>query len=53
MKEHQKPFAEVGDLVEPKVSDATVKKVLADEGYHRRVARKIPYLTRQHKSDQR
>jgi len=26
MKEHQKPFAEVGDLVEPKVSDATVKR---------------------------
>ena len=53
MKEHWKPFAEIGNLVELKVSDATVRKVLADEGCHQRVARKVTYLMRQHKSDWR
>ena len=52
-KERRKPFAEIGNQVEPKVSDATVRRVLAEEGYHRRVARKVPYLTKQHKSDRR
>ena len=28
------------------ISTSTVRRVLADKGYHRRVAKKVPYLTR-------
>lgn len=31
------------------ISDATVRNVLKAKGYHRRVARKVPYLTKKHK----
>ena len=31
------------------VSTSTIRRVLAAEGYHRRVARKVPYLTKAHK----
>jgi hypothetical protein len=34
MKEHWKPFAEIGNQFEPKVSEATIRRVLAEEGYH-------------------
>jgi hypothetical protein len=33
-KECQKPFAEIGNQVEQKVSDATIRRVLAEEEYH-------------------
>ena len=33
-KERWKPFAEIGNQVELKVSDATIRRVLAEEGYH-------------------
>jgi len=47
----QKPFAEIRNQVELKVSDATVRNVLADEGYHWWVTYKVPYLKREHKKD--
>lgn len=52
-KERRKPFIEIGNQVEPRVSEATVRNVLGEEGYHRRVARKVPYLTKGHKRDRR
>jgi hypothetical protein len=46
------PFQEIANSLEPKISDATVRNVLSDEGYHQRVARKVPYLRMNHKRDQ-
>ena len=40
------PFGEVGNTVKPSISATTVREHLAREGYHRRVAKKVPYLTK-------
>jgi hypothetical protein len=48
-----KPFAEIRNQVELKISDTTVRNVLADEGYYQWVAHKVPYLKREHKKDWR
>jgi transposase len=44
-KSCRKPFQEIGNEVEPKVSETTVRRVLAEQGFHRWVACKVPYLT--------
>lgn len=45
----RKPFAQLGREVEPQLGATTVRVHLAEEGYHRRVARKVPYLNKVHK----
>jgi transposase len=44
----QKPFHEIGNEIVndsiPRISEGTIRNTLAEEGYHRRVARKVPYL---------
>jgi transposase len=42
--ERRKPFQEIANTMADPISTSTVRNVLADEGYHRRVARKVPYL---------
>lgn len=42
----RKPLEDIGNEMEPCVSRDTVRAVLADEGYHRRVAKKVPYLSK-------
>jgi transposase len=49
MKSRRKPFREIGNEVVPNLAETTVRRLLADEGFHRRVARKVPYLTKAHK----
>lgn len=44
-KNRRMPFDEVGNQIEPHLSATTVRDHLAQEGYHRRVARMVPYLT--------
>lgn len=44
-KNRRIPFKELGNLVTPAVSQSTVRRKLASQGYHRRVARKGPYLS--------
>ena len=39
----------LGSEVQPKLSTTTVRRILVHEGYHRRVARRAPYLTKAHK----
>jgi hypothetical protein len=39
----RKPFRDIGNETTPHVSDSTIQRVLADEGYHRHIARKVPY----------
>ncbi|PPQ91969.1 hypothetical protein CVT25_004444 [Psilocybe cyanescens] len=43
------PFAEIGNQLGLNVSDTTIRHVLSDAGYHRRVARKVPFLTKRHR----
>ena len=47
----RKPFHEIANAMLPKISESTVRNILAEEGYHRRAARKVPYLTKRHKVD--
>ena len=49
MKSHRKPFREIGNELVPNLAETTVRRVLSDQGFHRRVARKVPYLTKAHK----
>ena len=44
-KSQQQPFQEIANNLEPQISDATIRNVLAKEAYHWCVARKVPYLT--------
>jgi transposase len=39
----RKPFRDIGNEITPHVSESTIRRILAEEGYHRRVARKVPY----------
>jgi len=48
-KNRRMAFGEIRNQVTANISTSTVRRVLADEGYHRRVARKVPYLTKGHK----
>lgn len=50
VKSRRMPFSELGNQLPVMVSKSTVRRVLEKEGYHRRVARKVPYLTAHHRS---
>jgi hypothetical protein len=43
----QKPFTELANELTPgpTVSEATIQCIPGEEGYHRRVARRVPYLS--------
>lgn len=47
---HRKPFAEIANLIPEKISGSTVRRVAEDEGYHRRLALKVVYLTKLQKA---
>ena len=48
-KQHQTPFSEIRNQLGLNVSDTTIRHVLSSAGYHRRVARKVPFLTKLHR----
>ena len=45
-KSRRKPFREIGNELDPPVSETTIQNVLKAKGYHRQVARRVPYLTK-------
>lgn len=49
LKSRRTAFQDIGNTVEPRLSEGTVRNILAEEGLHRRVARKVPFLTKEHK----
>ncbi|PPR07271.1 hypothetical protein CVT26_012431 [Gymnopilus dilepis] len=49
VKERRKPFRELGNAMPGNLSEGTIRNVLDEHGYHRRIARKVPYLTDDHK----
>jgi hypothetical protein len=49
----QKPFTNIANEMEPPISAKSVVNVMAKEGYHRRIGRKVPFLTKTQKSQQR
>lgn len=48
-KSRRKPFREIGNELDPPVSETTIRNVLRARGYHRRIARRVPYLTKMQK----
>lgn len=52
LRQHRKPFADIGDEQEPKLSESTVQKVLAQHNYYHCVAWRVPFLTRLQKKQQ-
>ena len=48
-KQRRTPFAELGNQLRLNITDTTIRNVLKGAGYHRRVARKVPLLTKKHK----
>lgn len=48
-KNRRLPLREVAKLLSPQLSTSTIRNVLASEGFHRRKARRVPYLSRAHK----
>lgn len=42
-------FAEIGNQASTPISEATVRRILDQSNYHRRVAQKVPFLTKAHK----
>ncbi|KAJ3523873.1 hypothetical protein NMY22_g11245 [Coprinellus aureogranulatus] len=48
-QERRKPFTEIANELPEDISTSTVRNLLAEEGYHRCVARKVPFLKRYHK----
>jgi len=47
------PFQSLGDMMEPKLSASTVRRILAESGYQRQVARRQPFLTALQKKKRR
>jgi transposase len=47
------PFRDLGNLVEPNISERTVSSYLARHNYRRYVARKVPFLTLTHRHNRR
>lgn len=45
VRNRRKPFRDIGNEITPAVSSSTVARVVAEEGYGRRVARKVQFLT--------
>jgi transposase len=48
-KARRAPFREIGNTMEPPVSSDTIRRILEECGYHRCVARYVPFLTEGHK----
>jgi len=48
-KKRRAPFKEIANEITVDISESTVRRELARKGYHRRVAKKVPYLTPKHK----
>ena len=48
-KNRRMGLRELRNQTTAEISTTTIRRVLADEGYHRRVARKVPYLTKMQK----
>jgi hypothetical protein len=44
-KNRRKPFREIGNELPTPISESTVRRVASQHGLHRRVARKVPFLT--------
>ncbi|KAJ7215000.1 hypothetical protein GGX14DRAFT_563028 [Mycena pura] len=42
---HRKPFRDIGNEITPQASEPTIRCLMAKDGYQRRVARKVPYLS--------
>jgi len=43
-REHRrKPFREIANEITPTVSEGSIRNILAEDGYHRRVAKTVPY----------
>lgn len=49
VKERRVTFAEIGNQVDPKISEGTVRSILKERGYGRRIARQVPFLTKKQK----
>ena len=49
LKNRIKPFQEIGHQAAENVSESTVRRALDEQGFHRRVARKVPFLTQAQK----
>ncbi|GLB43950.1 putative encoded by [Lyophyllum shimeji] len=49
VKERRMPLGELANTLQLNVSASTVRRALAEKGYHRRVARKRPYLRKDQK----
>ena len=45
LKNQRKLFQEIGHQAAENVSESTVRRVLDEQGFHRRIARKVPFLT--------
>lgn len=41
----RKPFRDIGNEIMTPVSASTIRNIVAEKGYHRRVARKVPYIS--------
>jgi transposase len=52
-KARRKPFKVLGNEANPPLSESTVRRYLGEQGYKRRKARKVPYLTGDHKKVRR
>lgn len=49
LSNRRKPFSEIANECTPKISTSTVANILKRQHYHRRVAKRVPYLTKAHK----
>ena len=52
-KDRKAHFREIGQLVKPTISATTVRAIADENGIHRRVARKVPFLRPEHRRDRR
>lgn len=48
-KNRRMPLTQITNQIAASISVSSVRRVLAEQGYHRRVARKLPFLTPHHK----
>jgi transposase len=45
LRNRRKPFTDIANEINPPISAKSVARVMAKDGYHRRVGRKVPFLT--------
>lgn len=46
LENRRKPLQQLGNEVEPNICQQAVRAILSKEGYHSRVAKKVPYLSK-------